>query len=121
MTARKDQSQAIIFQHGFFRTVRDPLRQGSQSCKVLTLRLKQCPPADQVYGFISPGGNEPGPGIGGRALASPLLQRRSKGFLDRKSTRLNSSHLGISYAVFCLKKKKNTKSCFRLIVLHRTV
>src|SRR5437899_7984215 len=28
--------------------------------------------------------------------------------IDRKSTRLNSSHLGISYAVFCLKKKKNT-------------
>src|SRR5258705_4225226 len=28
-------------------------------------------------------------------------------FKDRKSTRLNSSHLGISYAVFCLKKKKN--------------
>src|SRR5258705_9390488 len=32
------------------------------------------------------------------------------GVSDRKSTRLNSSHLGISYAVFCLKKKKNTKS-----------
>src|SRR5438045_5783709 len=30
---------------------------------------------------------------------------RSRG-RDRKSTRLNSSHLGISYAVFCLKKKK---------------
>src|SRR5256885_13068078 len=29
--------------------------------------------------------------------------------LDRKSTRLNSSHLVISYAVFCLKKKKNAK------------
>src|SRR5947199_5159051 len=28
---------------------------------------------------------------------------------DRKSTRLNSSHLGISYAVFCLKKKKKEK------------
>src|SRR5258705_7000840 len=28
--------------------------------------------------------------------------------VDRKSTRLNSSHLGISYAVFCLKKKKRT-------------
>src|SRR5438477_6112781 len=27
--------------------------------------------------------------------------------LDRKSTRLNSSHMSISYAVFCLKKKKN--------------
>src|SRR5262245_63871210 len=29
---------------------------------------------------------------------------------DRKSTRLNSSHLGISYAVFCLKKKKKTNT-----------
>src|SRR5690554_4002798 len=29
-------------------------------------------------------------------------------FEDRKSTRLNSSHVRISYAVFCLKKKKNT-------------
>src|SRR5205814_9135913 len=29
---------------------------------------------------------------------------------DRKSTRLNSSHLGISYAVFCLKKKNKTTS-----------
>src|ERR1022692_2085101 len=31
-------------------------------------------------------------------------------FLDRKSTRLNSSHLVISYAVFCLKKKKRPRS-----------
>src|SRR5262245_66137296 len=30
--------------------------------------------------------------------------------LDRKSTRLNSSHLGSSYAVFCLQKKKNTRT-----------
>src|SRR3712207_7198644 len=34
-------------------------------------------------------------------------QRRS-GRKDRKSTRLNSSHANISYAVFCLKKKKKT-------------
>src|SRR2546422_2354225 len=33
---------------------------------------------------------------------------RAAGLLDRKSTRLNSSHGYISYAVFCLKKKKNT-------------
>src|SRR2546426_8082222 len=32
------------------------------------------------------------------------------GLLDRKSTRLNSSHLVISYAVFCLKKKKKQES-----------
>src|ERR1035438_10657206 len=31
-------------------------------------------------------------------------------FLDRKSTRLNSSHLGISYAVFCLKKKTRART-----------
>src|SRR3712207_8087643 len=31
---------------------------------------------------------------------------RDRGELDRKSTRLNSSHANISYAVFCLKKKK---------------
>src|SRR5438132_8637746 len=34
--------------------------------------------------------------------------------LDRKSTRLNSSHTVISYAVFCLKKKKNTDTIERL-------
>src|SRR3712207_7278370 len=32
---------------------------------------------------------------------------RASGMADRKSTRLNSSHANISYAVFCLKKKKN--------------
>src|SRR3712207_6983197 len=32
--------------------------------------------------------------------------RRPRGDADRKSTRLNSSHANISYAVFCLKKKK---------------
>src|SRR5437899_4976952 len=37
---------------------------------------------------------------------------------DRKSTRLNSSHLGISYAVFCLKKKKQQNIRIRCIV-HR--
>src|SRR2546426_6677690 len=40
---------------------------------------------------------------------------------DRKSTRLNSSHLVISYAVFCLKKKKNkqyeTSRTFRIVRL----
>src|SRR5258705_9350828 len=33
----------------------------------------------------------------------------AKNARDRKSTRLNSSHLGISYAVFCLKKKKRSR------------
>src|SRR5690625_6556587 len=37
------------------------------------------------------------------ALATPPISHLSQ---DRKSTRLNSSHVAISYAVFCLKKKK---------------
>src|SRR2546430_9073895 len=36
-------------------------------------------------------------------------KRNRSSSLDRKSTRLNSSHSQISYAVFCLKKKKNIK------------
>src|SRR3712207_7321937 len=44
-----------------------------------------------------------------RAEALPLgARRRRRPLLDRKSTRLNSSHANISYAVFCLKKKKAT-------------
>src|SRR3712207_8046348 len=47
----------------------------------------------------------------GRTLTrrrAETLMRRCIGPLDRKSTRLNSSHANISYAVFCLKKKKIT-------------
>src|SRR5262245_63112722 len=36
-----------------------------------------------------------------------VIRQLNEKRLDRKSTRLNSSHLGISYAVFCLKKKKH--------------
>src|SRR5256885_6524368 len=50
----------------------------------------------------SVGGAQHLPGV--RAGARPRARRP----LDRKSTRLNSSHLVISYAVFCLKKKKST-------------
>src|SRR5689334_23737738 len=42
-----------------------------------------------------------------RRLTRPGADRSSTG--DRKSTRLNSSHSSISYAVFCLKKKKKHK------------
>src|ERR1035438_10564152 len=39
------------------------------------------------------------------AAPPPAAAMTDRGRTDRKSTRLNSSHLGISYAVFCLKKK----------------
>src|SRR5687768_17978760 len=44
--------------------------------------------------------------FGTPAEVRQLLERHAGGLLDRKSTRLNSSHGYISYAVFCLKKKK---------------
>src|SRR5690348_11896381 len=43
-----------------------------------------------------------------RADRGARRRARGDGRRDRKSTRLNSSHPSISYAVFCLKKKKNT-------------
>src|SRR6266700_5419081 len=53
--------------------------------------------------FRSLGGH--GMAIGPRPLPHPVSPPG-----DRKSTRLNSSHVKISYAVFCLKKKKNNLS-----------
>src|SRR6266508_6087669 len=44
--------------------------------------------------------------LGDRDIATHLLRTRLLTEGDRKSTRLNSSHVAISYAVFCLKKKK---------------
>src|SRR5690242_21674459 len=49
----------------------------------------------------------------------PTNLTQLRGALDRKSTRLNSSHMSISYAVFCLKKKKkNKKSTYKI---HKTI
>src|SRR2546426_12673968 len=54
-----------------------------------------------------------------KSLRAPARRRlpAAPGRGDRKSTRLNSSHLVISYAVFCLKKKKNRR--IRVAALHR--
>src|SRR4051812_49756884 len=46
----------------------------------------------------------------GREHHHPGLDPAVRDQQDRKSTRLNSSHMSISYAVFCLKKKKNKSS-----------
>src|SRR5258707_1533676 len=49
--------------------------------------------------------------------AQPALQLAVQlGQVDRKSTRLNSSHANISYAVFCLKKKKRTTAALPCIL-----
>src|SRR3712207_7318018 len=74
------------------------------------------PPAGTDRSAARPDPRRPGPRQDARVdddwddsvsmrLAALALDR---GRLDRKSTRLNSSHANISYAVFCLKKKTNT-------------
>src|SRR5205807_1620161 len=51
--------------------------------------------------------------------ADPVLYAHASR-IDRKSTRLNSSHLVISYAVFCLKKKKSTSRLDTLLTIRST-
>src|SRR5690625_5540989 len=51
----------------------------------------------------------------GRGASSWMVFLSSNNSTDRKSTRLNSSHVAISYAVFCLKKKKKQTSPVRMI------
>src|SRR5947199_6999590 len=65
------------------------------------------------YGTVR---RDAGTGHGGTRFCSTKPRSSSSTLmlvlLDRKSTRLNSSHLGISYAVFCLKKKKKKKHTY---------
>src|SRR3712207_7171393 len=68
---------------------------------------------EPALGLRGGGAGRPG-GVGGalgRGRGRPGLGRhpRRGGIGDRKSTRLNSSHANISYAVFCLKKKKTAR------------
>src|SRR3712207_7656143 len=50
------------------------------------------------------------PGLVAEHAAFALVVQVKRAFQDRKSTRLNSSHANISYAVFCLKKKNHHPS-----------
>src|SRR5438045_6627041 len=89
------------------------------TCLLLFLFMLRPPPRSTLFPyttlFRSPQGGYPGyghtkeeaPGLAGHLEHEdrPDSQERDD-VEDRKSTRLNSSHLGISYAVFCLKKKK---------------
>src|SRR5438477_4683993 len=75
--------------------------------------------SSDLYRTRSPAENRP--------LAPPSrsqLHRQpapTKCCLDRKSTRLNSSHMSISYAVFCLKKKRRVAACYLECRLRRHV
>src|SRR3712207_8294100 len=66
-------------------------------------------------GLRGAGGMQPLASFEGKTLARPLLETsRAQIERDRKSTRLNSSHANISYAVFCLKKKKKNYNTIKI-------
>src|SRR5687768_17838008 len=71
----------------------------------LIIEYAQFNAAGQMTPHLASGKLDVGIGAAGAALFN--AQARDIPIKDRKSTRLNSSHGYISYAVFCLKKKKN--------------
>src|SRR3712207_7441324 len=61
------------------------------------------------HGLVPPGGHRARQQLARDAEVAADALDRQEVLLDRKSTRLNSSHANISYAVFCLKKKKKSR------------
>src|SRR3989442_10793515 len=98
--------RAIRYVYVFFFQAEDGIRDADVT-GVQTCALPICFPLGAAFGgFLA-------------AWMIPHFGWRSVLILgDRKSTRLNSSHVRISYAVFCLKKKK--KSVIKQDVLHQT-
>src|SRR3712207_3643111 len=97
---------------GAVRPRRCHLPEGRAECGVRGRHVRRLsvlplqPPTELADGF----------GLGRRALSPASRTDRLAGELDRKSTRLNSSHANISYAVFCLKKKKTKLKIVHIII-----
>src|SRR5437899_11166791 len=72
--------------------------------EIYTLSLHDALPISTAAAPV--GTRRPRRGCPRREMCSQAREGAARWRADRKSTRLNSSHLGISYAVFCLKKKK---------------
>src|SRR3712207_7303767 len=73
-------------------------------------------PSGQRRLTVLDGRGQAGPHVLAALVDVPAVSHREPGDQDRKSTRLNSSHANISYAVFCLKKKKTTST--RHVITH---
>src|SRR3712207_8121827 len=96
--------------------------------EIYTLSLHDALPisagAGQRLGRHEPGGGGAAAGIDRQTLRDWVHRYNAEGVAglrdrprpDRKSTRLNSSHANISYAVFCLKKKKDVSAALQSCV-----
>src|SRR5690606_39283600 len=99
------------------------------NCGLFFFLMIRPPPSSTLFPYTTLFRSRPsasvrnGPGMGGAPAPGSTLPpevlragdrispgRSPQGCGDRKSTRLNSSHVKISYAVFCLKKKKKNKN-----------
>src|SRR3989454_5945631 len=113
-TIRPGEKSAARVQLLLFSSTKMQLRQLNSGWRVPLRLVPEVPDAGKEH-------RQPEPVCRGDHFAVPDRAARldqgfgpgARGFFDavrdRKSTRLNSSHLVISYAVFCLKKKKNTQ------------
>src|SRR5438034_7538280 len=105
-------SSYLVFFSSFFFFFND-----TPTTQIYTLSLHDALPISR-----SRGSPRPPPARSGSTAARSRVARaaRRSSASDRKSTRLNSSHTVISYAVFCLKKKKkdNTKVNYYSLTLN---
>src|SRR3712207_8808332 len=108
--------------HGYLMSIQFFFFNDTATTEIYTLSLHDALPISSKFSPVS----TPfaiarlGNGVRERVMLPVGVART---YVDRKSTRLNSSHANISYAVFCLKKKKNNiihSTYPRLYTLHST-
>src|SRR3712207_8360937 len=96
----------------FFLMIRRPPRSTLFPYTTLFRPRRRRRRLDRLLGQARPRAARPPPRLVRRGAADGLRRQHLPDVRDRKSTRLNSSHANISYAVFCLKKKnKKSKIC----------
>src|SRR5438034_11500146 len=99
----------VVFIHFFFFNTTSPTDIYTLSLHD-ALPICQLSPLDFFYDTVYRGGAIPVDIFDNRLRLGARLMVEEMNEEDRKSTRLNSSHTVISYAVFCLKKKKKKKN-----------
>src|SRR5699024_12462201 len=99
----------LVLHHSPLNLHSFPTRRSSDLEAHVLLVFFEPSPSDYIY-YIVPG-YQAGQVIDSEAtdILADYIDRYYYSDIDRKSTRLNSSHVSISYAVFCLKKKNSVK------------
>src|SRR5947207_5216091 len=102
MLRRPPRSTLFPYTTLFRSDSRRPIQMGRQSGKIPYLMTRN-------LRWVTPGDSMTPHAFQFNLLVAELIEQAGPLTKDRKSTRLNSSHTVISYAVFCLKKKKKKR------------